>query len=887
MKVVADEQPQSGEVEENGKMKLGGGSQVKAPVKSYEGGSNNMLIATKRKSVKDVRKRAANRLRAISFANGVWVPNNNQAGDFESVDYHWDTGSDMDTPLYQSTSRKNMRSSIYGFINTNIFKRPAGFTGSDRGSDATSIEDSSISEVEKAKEGSMTSDGSIPKQRPSSVGSAGRPSRASLQAGKSGGSVEDMIQSLAVFQEAFGQGETTPWRRRLRTVTDMWIPVIVTGILVGVTASLMGMIYEALGSMKVNAIKSFLVKDDGSSDKGTALVVFVLLSVVFMGASILATLGIAPMAAASGIPETKAFLNGCVTRGIFGVKTFLVKVLGNCLAIASGAPIGREGPMVHIGALVAVFVSYCATKMPGYHAWTGPGFEHEQRDLVTAGISAGIAAVFNAPIGGVLFAQEDVSSFWSNRLTWKAFICSVVAQITVTSWRMTFLNGDAFTTLMIKGENKDIIWQWTDMPVFVVLGIVCGLLMAVYQTAGLYCHGLRKRFCRSQYLYLLEGCVYIAVVSAVMFLLADFTKCEDIPSNLEESYASDHRKWQRFVCAKGQHSPMASLSLSAGSGLSESVILQLLGVDAPTDTFEMMPLLIFLLVFFFFSCMVIGIQTPYGLFVPLMVTGGIMGRVTGLLANEYYDTTTSHSGMYALMGMAACLGGFTRMTVAITTIFLETTGSPGLLSPVMLTIIVAKTVMDYNCPVPFFDVIIHRRRMPFLEPHAPPSIKGKTAGNLMSSDIVCLTLNESVKNMVQVLLCTTHNGFPIVSKPQNADPKSMSVVKPFFHGIITRQNIFKVLQVVVRNDARGRVTDDTIFVPSQLMDLDVDLSPACMDTQMYIPLQLPAYKTYRMFTELGIRHLCVVSEDGRLLGIITREDLMAAASGEEKEDGEP
>ena len=51
MKVVADEQPQSGEVEENGKMKLGGGSQVKTPTKSYEGGSNNMLIATKRKSV--------------------------------------------------------------------------------------------------------------------------------------------------------------------------------------------------------------------------------------------------------------------------------------------------------------------------------------------------------------------------------------------------------------------------------------------------------------------------------------------------------------------------------------------------------------------------------------------------------------------------------------------------------------------------------------------------------------------------------------------------------------------------------------------------------------------------------------------------------------------
>ena len=60
----------------------------------------------------------------------------------------------------------------------------------------------------------------------------------------------------------------------------------------------------------------------------------------------------------------------------------------------------------------------------------------------------------------------------------------------------------------------------------------------------------------------------------------------------------------------------------------------------------------------------------------------------------------------------------------------------------------------------------------------------------------------------------------------------------------------------------------------QLLQLSVDLSPACLDPPLIIPASLPSYKVYRMFTELGIRHLTVVSEDGRLWGMITRKDLI-------------
>ena len=47
--------------------------------------------------------------------------------------------------------------------------------------------------------------------------------------------------------------------------------------------------------------------------------------------------------------------------------------------------------------------------------------------FTTAGVAAGVAAAFNAPIGGLLFAMEDLSTFWNRTLSWQTFFCSGVA----------------------------------------------------------------------------------------------------------------------------------------------------------------------------------------------------------------------------------------------------------------------------------------------------------------------------------------------------------------------------------------------------------------------------------------------------------------------------
>ena len=59
-----------------------------------------------------------------------------------------------------------------------------------------------------------------------------------------------------------------------------------------------------------------------------------------------------PGAAASGIPEVKAYLNGVNIRGFMNAKAIVVKILGTTLSVASGLCVGPEGPLVHLGAAI-------------------------------------------------------------------------------------------------------------------------------------------------------------------------------------------------------------------------------------------------------------------------------------------------------------------------------------------------------------------------------------------------------------------------------------------------------------------------------------------------------------------------------------------------------
>ena len=74
---------------------------------------------------------------------------------------------------------------------------------------------------------------------------------------------------------------------------------------------------------------------------------------------------IEPVAAGSGIPEVKCFLNGIDLPRIVRFKTLVCKVVGVTFSVAAGLPVGKEGPMVHSGSVVAAGISQGRTKLWG------------------------------------------------------------------------------------------------------------------------------------------------------------------------------------------------------------------------------------------------------------------------------------------------------------------------------------------------------------------------------------------------------------------------------------------------------------------------------------------------------------------------------------------
>ena len=81
------------------------------------------------------------------------------------------------------------------------------------------------------------------------------------------------------------------------------------------------------------------------------------------------------------------------------------------------------------------------------------------RDFISAGAAAGIASAFGAPVGGLLFSMEEVSSFWNQTLSWQIFFCSMCATFTTDLFVSAFGGFTWKGTFGAFNEEDGIIFQ--------------------------------------------------------------------------------------------------------------------------------------------------------------------------------------------------------------------------------------------------------------------------------------------------------------------------------------------------------------------------------------------------------------------------------------------
>ena len=181
--------------------------------------------------------------------------------------------------------------------------------------------------------------------------------------------------------------------------------MLLTGILVALMGAFVLVVTNILQKWKFDAAQKMVI--DGNL--GKAFAYFVGLSVVY---SILAgcLCLFEPAAAGSGIPEIKAYLNGVNLDNVVRLRVLYTKVLGMCLSVASGLPLGKEGPMIHAGSIIGAAVSQGSTLTFGFDtSWTkfqDLRNDKSKRDFVTFGAAAGISFI-RAIIKLIIFSISD------------------------------------------------------------------------------------------------------------------------------------------------------------------------------------------------------------------------------------------------------------------------------------------------------------------------------------------------------------------------------------------------------------------------------------------------------------------------------------------------
>ena len=115
-----------------------------------------------------------------------------------------------------------------------------------------------------------------------------------------------------------------------------------------------------------------------------------------------------------------------------------------------------------------------------------PTRRYDRRNFISAGAAAGVASAFKAPIGGLLFVLEEISSFWTHKLAWQTFFCCGVATFTTQAFNSIYHTGSlgAFSGAVFNIEEA-INSQLTMFLPTIGVGVIGGLFAALFTWANL------------------------------------------------------------------------------------------------------------------------------------------------------------------------------------------------------------------------------------------------------------------------------------------------------------------------------------------------------------------------------------------------------------------
>lgn len=369
-----------------------------------------------------------------------------------------------------------------------------------------------------------------------------------------------------------------------------------------------------------------------------------------------AVVRLSPRSSGSGIQDVEAVWRGEKELPDLGVVP--AKFAGGLASIGSGMVLGREGPTVHMGSTLGSEIGRLF------------GLTVAQRTLLYTTVGgAGLAVAFNAPVGGAMFAIEEVTKSVKLRIVLVTLISTSVA---VACARVVVGDRPDFAVPAIATPSLTSLW------VFVVFGLLTGALGVAYNAVVV---GMLRRTDRMRRVGPVARATVIGgILGALLYV--------------------------------------DPLLVGGGDALTQLIM--------DGRTFAIGTLLGYLALRFIVGPLSYAAGTPGGLFAPLLALGALWGAVFQAVAGPLLGEAGTSALPLAVVGMAAFFAATVRAPITGIILIIEMTAITSLTVPMLAACAAAVLAATLLKGAPVYDSL--RLRMLATRTDTPPPSPGHDAG---------------------------------------------------------------------------------------------------------------------------------------------------------------
>ena len=325
-----------------------------------------------------------------------------------------------------------------------------------------------------------------------------------------------------------------------------------------------------------------------------------------------------------------------------GVASAVVSMI----TLSTGGSSGREGPVVHMAGVISSWVS----DRIGATGITG-------RDLLGCAVAAAVSASFNAPIAGTLFALEVVLRHFAVH-AFAPIVIAAAAGTIIGRWQF----GDVTEFILPVGNALEF---YVELPAFLILGLVCGLVAVALMRAIFWADDLGTRF---QNAIRLPRYLRPAIAGAMLGAIAIY-----FPHIIGVGYET------------------TSAALTGELVLWNAVVFAALKVLAVAIT--------------------LGGRMGGGIFSPSLMLGALTGLAFGLIATAVLPAVSGSVTLYALAGMGAVAAAVLGAPISTTLIVFELTGDWQTGLAVMVSVSLSTALASRLVDRSFFLTLLERRNV--------------------------------------------------------------------------------------------------------------------------------------------------------------------------------